>query len=93
MIRVSFQTTQRLQMLFAEHFLNVVHVIDLTQVTAFIYFCYHCFNITMFTLQKEGQTALHIAAYEGDESMVKLLSTSNKLLADLRDNVSAGIFL
>ena len=23
--------------------------------------------------QKEGQTALHIAAYEGDESMVKLL--------------------
>ena len=72
---------------------NVVHVIDLTQVTAFIYFCYHCFNITMFTLQKEGQTALHIAAYEGDESMVKLLSTSNKLLADLRDNVSAGIFL
>ncbi|CAB3983026.1 serine threonine- phosphatase 6 regulatory ankyrin repeat subunit A-like [Paramuricea clavata] len=33
----------------------------------------------------EGQTAFHIAAYEGDESMIKLLSTSNKLSADIQD--------
>ena len=74
--------TTLVAMLFAEHFLNEQR-----------YFCCHCFNITMFTLQNEGQTALHIAAYEGDESMVKLLSTSNKLSADLQDNVSARIFL
>ncbi|XP_028406292.1 serine/threonine-protein phosphatase 6 regulatory ankyrin repeat subunit B-like isoform X2 [Dendronephthya gigantea] len=34
----------------------------------------------------DGQTAFHIAAYEGDEGMIKLLSTSNKLSADIQDN-------
>ena len=39
-------------------------------------------------LQNDGQTAFHIAAYEGDEGMIKLLSTSSKLSADIQDKVN-----
>ncbi|XP_046849432.1 serine/threonine-protein phosphatase 6 regulatory ankyrin repeat subunit B-like [Xenia sp. Carnegie-2017] len=33
----------------------------------------------------DGQTALHIAAYEGQEAMIKLLCSSNKMFADIQD--------
>jgi len=43
----------------------------------------------LFSRQAEGQTALHIAAYEGDEAMIKFLQTT-RVDANIADSVSIG---
>jgi len=43
-----------------------------------------------FSWQAEGQTALHIAAYEGDEAMIKFLQTA-RADANIADAVSSRL--
>ena len=50
-----------------------------------------CFPSLLFfflSLQSEGQTALHIAAYEGDETMIKFLQAA-RADANIADSVSS----
>lgn len=57
--------------------------------TDFSFLC--CFPSLLFSflsLQSEGQTALHIAAYEGDETMIKFLQAA-RADANIADSVSS----
>lgn len=48
----------------------------------------HKYNrFSIYSSQAEGQTALHIAAFEGDDAMIKFLQTA-RADANIADSVS-----